>query len=202
MSDNDVEKMNVEKAYDGFFRIDKYTLRHRESTGEMSSPRTWEVLERGDSAAILLHHVASDRVVLIKQFRAPAYARNPEDGWLTEVVAGIVKDEDGDPEACIRRETLEETGLEIVEIAPAGLIYPSPGGSSERIHLFYGTVEQDLDEGAKGLGTRNEDIWLVVLDADEFIRLADARTLHDAKTLALAYWFKNRRVYKLDGRQA
>ncbi len=85
---------------------------------------------------MLLYSEASREILLVEQFRYPAFAgirRNGlnESGWLLEIVAGI-KDDEG-PEVA-RREIFEETGLSLIRpLEYLITFYVSPGGSSDRI---------------------------------------------------------------------
>ena len=81
------------------FQIDEATLRHERFRGGMSEEMTRVNFERGDGVAVLPYARETDEVVLIEQFRYPAWASQSEPdsaerGWLLETIAGI-KDADG-----------------------------------------------------------------------------------------------------------
>ncbi|HEV8410880.1 MAG TPA: NUDIX hydrolase [Gemmatimonadaceae bacterium] len=97
------------------------------------------------------------QVLLIKQYR---YATG---GTLYEIPAGRL-DPGEQPEACARRELLEETGCTAESIVPLTSMYTTPGFTDERIHLFLAT---GLTRGE----TRRE--------ADEFIEI-ETVTMSDA----------------------
>ena len=63
------------REHDGWFKLDHYVLRHEGFNGTMSKPLSRLVFERGDSAAVLLYDSKRDTVVLVEQFRFPAYLR-------------------------------------------------------------------------------------------------------------------------------
>ena len=88
---NDVEILERRTTCQGYFRIDRYELRHRLFGGGWSAPVAREVFERGHSVAILPYDPAADAVVLIEQFRAGALAANVGP-WLIECPAGIIGD--------------------------------------------------------------------------------------------------------------
>ena len=168
------------------FRIDEVQLQHERFDGSMSEPITRLVLNRGDSVAVLLHDPARRVVLLCEQFRLPTSEHGP--GWLLEIPAGIL--ESGEDAAdCARREALEETGYAIDTLQRIGSVYPSPGGSSERIHIFHGAIA-GRDDAAEFAGVREEgeDIRVVRLPVDE--ALAQARQGHilDAKTFIALQW--------------
>ena len=114
MTRDDVELLSHDLLYQGFFRYERYLLRHRLHGGGWSGSMSRELFERGQAAAVLLYDPTRDAVVLIEQFRVGAYAagRGP---WLTEIVAGSVNPgETG--EDTVRREAREEAGLEIAAL--------------------------------------------------------------------------------------
>jgi ADP-ribose pyrophosphatase len=150
-----------------------------------------EVFERGDSAAALVHDVERDTIVLAEQFRVATFARGP--GYIQELPAGSL--EPGETaEACIRRELLEETGYRAGELEVIATYYPSPGASSERVHLFYAPVRPaDLvDPAAAGLASEQEDILRVETPREAFLRAAELGRLADGKALLAALWLANR----------
>jgi ADP-ribose pyrophosphatase len=87
---------------------------------------------------------------------------------MAETVAGVL--EPGEtPEAAVRRETLEETGYEIASLEPIATFYLSPGGSSERILLYYAEVltSGKVDAGG-GVPGENEDVKTVEYSPEEW----------------------------------
>src|SRR3954469_22777350 len=95
MDDGRIEIAERHTGYAGFFRIDRYRLRHRLHDGAWSRTLDREVIERGSAAAALLYDPDRDAVVLVEQFRLPAHLAG-FGAWQLEVVAGIVG-EGGDP---------------------------------------------------------------------------------------------------------
>ena len=71
-------------------------------------------------------------VLLIRQYR---YAAR---GVIWEIPAGVLEPGE-EPEACARRELLEETGASASEVRHLTTIYTTPGFTDERIHLFLAT---------------------------------------------------------------
>src|ERR1700737_642062 len=85
-----IEILECQTVYRGFFRVDRYRLRHRLFSGGSSVELSREVLERGNAAAVLLYDPERDAVVLVEQFRLAAHlAGFPP--WQIEIVAGIVE---------------------------------------------------------------------------------------------------------------
>lgn len=70
-----------------------------------------EVYDRGNGATILLYNREKQSVVLIRQFRIATWVNGNADGRLIETCAGLLDDDE--PEVCIRKEAIEETGFEV-----------------------------------------------------------------------------------------
>jgi ADP-ribose pyrophosphatase len=179
------------RVYDDIFKIEEVHLRYELFDGSMSPTVRRINFERGDSVAALLYKPDTERILLINQFKYPAYEKGP--GWITETMAGIVGDED--PESAARREIMEEAGYRVRNLEHISTFYASPGGSSERVILYYAeVVESDKVGSGGGLETENEDIAaieLTVTDAMEQIRTGE---IVDAKTIIAIYWLKNRLI--------
>jgi ADP-ribose pyrophosphatase len=172
-----VQIVHRERLVDDFFRLDAVDYRFERFDGTLSDPVRRLVLERGDSVAALL--LDGDRVLLAEQFRIATQAHGP--GWLTELVAGMVR-EGETPEVALRREALEEAGCELGDLKPLGCVYLSPGGSSERVHLFVAPVRRRCGAGG-GVAAEGEDIRLVALTRGELQALLRSGGIVDAKTL-------------------
>ena len=113
-----VEILDRAREYDGYFKLDRVTLRYEKYDGAMSETISRLVFERGDAVGVLLYDRQRDSVLLIEQFRLPAYLRGGE-GWLLEIVAGIV--DPGKTEVEIaHQELLEEAGLQVEHLTPWG----------------------------------------------------------------------------------
>ena len=72
-------------CHDGFFRLERYRLRHELFAGGWSGELVRELLERGHAVAVLLYDPIRDQVVLVEQFRIGALASG-EHPWMLEVV--------------------------------------------------------------------------------------------------------------------
>jgi ADP-ribose pyrophosphatase len=124
----------TKRVFDKFFKIDESIISYDRYDGRGRFEKVKRlVFERGDSAAILLRNPQTDEVMLVEQLRFPTFKKGP--GIVKEVVAGII-DANETPDACARRETLEETGFVVSNLEAIHTFYVSPGGSSERIILF------------------------------------------------------------------
>lgn len=117
------------------FSLDLYRFRHRLFNGGMSGEITREIFERGHAAVLLPFDPVRDEVVLVEQIRIAAYDTS-ESPWLLEMVAGMI--EAGETvEDVARREALEEAGLEVGRTKPILSYLASPGGTSERLSIWW-----------------------------------------------------------------
>jgi ADP-ribose pyrophosphatase len=168
------------------FRIEEVRLRFERFDGSMSEEITRFALDRRDSVAVLLHDRDRGQVLLTEQFRYPTYEHGP--GWLLELPAGTM-DAGEDAESCARRETMEETGYLVRDLHRIASPYLSPGGSSERVHLFQAEVKLGDRVGAGGgVAGEGEDIRLVTLPVEEALECARDGRIEDAKTLIALQW--------------
>lgn len=187
--DHRIEILQRKTVFNRFvFRIDELQLRHELYDGSMGAQITRLVLERGDSVAVLPHDPDAGVVLLCEQFRVPTVAQGP--GWLAEIPAGVLEEGESS-ETCARRETLEETGHEIEALTRIATVYPSPGGSSERIHVFYGQIALRPDApDTAGVANEGEDIRILRLAVDDALAKVRAGELQDAKTVIALQWLE------------
>jgi ADP-ribose pyrophosphatase len=74
--------LNRDRAYDGFFKIDRYRLR-QEADG-VSFDLTRELFERGHAAALLPYDPVLDAVLVVEEFRIGNMAAGlPEGQWFS-----------------------------------------------------------------------------------------------------------------------
>lgn len=186
MGGDDVELIDRETVYRGYFRMDKLTLRHRLFNGGFSAAYTRELFERGHAAALLPYDPERDEVVLIEQFRVGALEA-PGSPWLMEVVAGIIEPGE-DAEAVARREAVEEAGLEVDDIELISEYLPSPGGCSELISLYVGRVDAASANRFAGLAHEHEDIRVHRLTTDEALALLEGGRINNAAAIIALQW--------------
>ena len=175
-------------AFQGFFKLNTYTFTHSLYGGGTSEPVEREVLERGHAAAVLPYDAATDSVLLIEQFRAGAL-ENPAGPWLLEFVAGIVEpDENG--EDVVRREAVEEAGIELDDVHYLTTFYPTPGGCSETIAAYWASADLTGAGGVFGLESEGEDIFAKVYTFDQAIEMMESGLINNAATIILLLWFQ------------
>jgi ADP-ribose pyrophosphatase len=130
-------------------------------------------------------------ILLTRQFRYPTMEKGP--GYLLELPAGTVED-DEDPVAALRRELIEELGYEADRVEPIATFYVSPGGSSERILLYFTEVGAGGRVGdGGGLPSEGEAIEIVAVSVDDLLAMVADGTIADAKTIIGAFWLQRRR---------
>lgn len=176
---------DVEVLSNDWYVLRATTFDRRGSDGTWRTERR-ETYDRGDGATILLYDTDRRTVLLTRQFRFPVYVNGHPDGMLLETAAGLL-DED-DPVAAIRRETVEETGVEIGPVQHVFDVFMSPGSVTERLHFFAAPYRSDDIAGTQhGVASEGEDIEIVELDIDR-ARAAVGTEIVDAKTIMLVQW--------------
>jgi len=180
------EIIDKELVYPGFFRMEKYRLRHTLFAGGWSDEICRELFMRGSCVAVLLYDPDNDKVVLIEQIRAGALLI-PERAWLVEIVAGAIEEGETAEEVAYR-ESMEEAGCEIQDLMVINEFYTTPGCSSERITLFCGKVDSTQVGGIYGLDHEDEDILVTVVDFDEAYRMIENGTIESAIPIIAIQW--------------
>jgi ADP-ribose pyrophosphatase len=186
MNHTDIELIERRVAYQGYFRIEAYRLRHRLFAGGWSHELSRELFDRGRVAGVLLYDPDRDAVILVEQFRIGALAsgRPP---WVVEIVAGII--EAGEEAADVaRRETHEEAGCVIGELIPLYDYLVSPGCTSERVALFCGRVDSANIGGIHGSVQEHEDIRVSVVGVDDALRALDDGRIANSLTIIALQW--------------
>ncbi len=173
--------------HDGWSRLKSVTLslaRDGHAVAEVQR----EVIDHGHGAAVLPYDAERGVVLLVRQWRAAAFVA----GWehpLLEACAG--KLEGDEPEACIRREAVEELGYRLDRIEPVGFFFSTPAVDQEKIHTFIApfTPVDRVAEGG-GLAEEGEDIEVVEMAFDEAYALIASGGIVDAKTIILLQHLK------------
>lgn len=174
------------------FRVIEARLRHERYDGSMSPEMTRLSLERGDAVAALIYNPVADTIILIEQFRFPTHEKG--DAWLLELPAGIMEKGEN-PAETMRREIREETGYEVANLKQIFSFFLSPGGSSERIFLFFAKIDPTQAHGkGGGLRRENEDIKTLQVTLDDALKMLDEAKIHDAKTIIALQWLRQNRA--------
>ena len=141
-----------------------------------------EVYDRGNGATVLLYNSQKKSVVLVRQFRVATWVNGNADGMLIEACAGLLDDDD--PETCIRKEAIEETGYQVSHVRKVFQLYMSPGGVTEIIHFFIAQYDDRLRDNAGG-GVDDEDIDVLELPFSQALEKVRSGEICDGKTLIL-----------------
>lgn len=142
-----------------------------------------ETYDRGNGATLLPYNLAQRSVVLVRQFRYPAYV-NGYDDLLIEAAAGLL--DDLSPEERIRAEAEEETGYRLGDIRKVFEAFMSPGAVTEKLHFFVAEYQPDMRVGSGGgIPDEGEEIEVLELPIDEALAMIGDRRIVDAKTIML-----------------
>lgn len=184
----DVEILERETPFQGFFRVDRLTLRHRLYDGGWGAPVTREVFMRPRAVAVLPYDPARGEILLVEQFRVGALEGERGTPWCLELIAGLA-DQPGEPEdQLVRREAMEEAGITLGQMAPVADYMPSPGGSNERLKVFVGYADLSGAGGVHGCPEEGEDIRVVVQPVDAIEELLRGARVDNAASLIALQW--------------
>jgi len=148
--------------------LNLYTRRETLPTGYVAD---LEVVEH-PGAVLIIPFLDRERIILIRQYRPVIRS------YIWELPAGTL-DKGEKPPACARRELVEEIGYRASSWSRLGYIYPAPGYTTEKIHIF----------SAKGLlkvpSRREEDevIEPRIFTRREIAGLMKSGRIVDAKTV-------------------
>lgn len=138
-------------------------------------------LENGEKAfrEVVHHHGGvcivpineNDEILFVKQFRYPFK------DILLEIPAGKLE-KDEDHYECGKRELLEETGATASEFTYIGVMYPTTGYVTEKIHMYYAKgitfTQQKLDD--------DEFLDIVKIPFDKAVEMIMSNEIPDAKS--------------------
>ena len=180
------EILDKEILYNGFFRMEKYRLKHTLYAGGWSAEISRELFVRGSAVAVLLYDPQTDQVVLIEQFRAGAIIQ-PDRTWLVEIVAGGIEEGETAIEVAYR-ESMEEAGCDIQELIVINEFYTTPGGCSERITLFCGKIDSSQVGGIHGLDHEDEDILVRAVNFKDAYLMLENNEIESAIPIIALQW--------------
>jgi nudix-type nucleoside diphosphatase (YffH/AdpP family) len=173
---------NVRLLSDNHYTLKTTTFEWRRANGKWQT-QARESYDRGDGATLLPYNVARRSVILVRQFRYPAYV-NGYDDLLIEAPAGLLDNET--PEIRIRAEVEEETGYRLGEVRKIFEAFMSPGAVTEKLHFFVAEYESDMRIGSGGgLASEGEDIEVLELPVDQALAMIGDGRIADAKTIML-----------------
>ena len=181
------EIKNEKVAYSGFLKVLKADVSHESFYEKTKITASRECLERGDSVAVILYETDTDSFLFTRQFRYPSARRDCP--WMLELVAGSI--DDGETAiASAKREVLEEIGYQINDLEKIITYFPSPGGCSEQITIFYIQVDssqQITKEGGKA--SEKEDIELVRIEKQTAKKMLLEGAFNNSISIIALQWY-------------
>ena len=171
---------------ENYFVLRNVTYDLTRSNGEVIRHKR-EVYDRGNGATILLYNREKKSVVLIRQFRIATFVNGNQDGRLIEACAGLLDDDE--PEVCIRKEAIEETGYAVGEVRKVFELYMSPGGVTEIVHFFIAEYS-DAQRANAGGGVEDEDIEVLEIPFTEALAMVKRGEIRDGKTVILLQYLQ------------
>ena len=140
---------------------------------------TFEMISH-PGAALIVPIISKDKILMLRQLRPVL------NSYIYELPAGTLNKGES-PISCARREIIEETGYSAGKLTRLGSIYPVPGYSTEKIHIFKaeglvsGILKPEKDEVIKTLIVTRKKMKDLIRRG----RIVDAKTICG---LALAGW--------------
>jgi len=182
MPEDRIRIHKVETLSDDWFVLKKTTFDYRRSDGTWQR-QSRETYDRGHGATILLYNPERRTVVLVRQFRFPAYVEG-HPGFLIEAPAGLL--DQATPEVRIKAEVEEETGYRIGEVHKVFEAFMSPGSVTERLHFFVAEYDPASHPGVGGgVAEEGEDIEVLELTMEQAMAMMASGEIADGKTIML-----------------
>jgi nudix-type nucleoside diphosphatase (YffH/AdpP family) len=182
MTEPTLRILKVEVLSDDWATLKKTTLEYLRRDGTWST-QVRQTFDRGDGAAVLPYDAGRGTVLLVRQFRYPAYVHGHHE-LLIEVCAGVLDSDD--PETCARKEAEEELGYRLGELTRVFDCFMSPGAVTERLSLFTAPYRpEDRFSDGGGHASEGEDIEVLEMTLDQALAMAAAGEIIDAKTVML-----------------
>ena len=177
----------VEPLSHRWAKLDRYTIRYTRSDGR-EDVLAREVHDHGHGATVLPYDARRGTVLLVRQFRLPAYLHD-HDGFIIETCAGLLDGDD--PAQCAKREAEEELGFRLANLRFMTTVYMTPGAVTERLSLFIA----DYDHAARisaggGEAHEGEDIEVLEMPFDDMRRMVQDGHIVDAKTVMLSLFLE------------
>ena len=160
----------VETKFISLYNVKYLNKSNKEKNWTVASRKSKEVLEgiyldnkkdKVDAVIICAYHKASEKLVIIKEFRVPI------NKYIYELPAGLIDSDDKNFESAVKRELKEETGLDVIEIKKdlsCNQVYLSPGMTDESAAFVYciceGKISSEFLED-------DEDIEAILVSQEE-----------------------------------
>ncbi len=152
--------------------------------------KSWEAVLSHDSVAILIWHKEKESFILVKQLRVTVLNKNPDNGYMYELCAGIV-DKNCSNIQIAKEEILEECGYDVPldEIRKISSFHTSVGISGTYQTLYYAEVDESM-KVSEGGGIDDEDIEVIYLPLKDTKKFMFDESYQKTTGVSLAfYWF-------------
>jgi len=186
-SNEDAKILNEETIFKGFFQMKRIQVQHKLFDGTWSRVLSREMFERGHAVAVLPYDPNTQEFVLIEQFRLGAMATS-DSPWLFEVIAGMIEPNE-DPDEVCHRESFEEAGITLTGLQKVLTYLSSPGGTTERLHIYTAKTDATLARGVHGLASESEDIMVHRVKESEAREWLDNGKIDNAAAIIALQWF-------------
>jgi len=177
-----VRVQSVQVLSDDWYVLKKTTFDFLRSDGSWQR-QSRETYDRGNGATILLYNLERKTVILVRQFRYPAFVN----GWndlLIEAPAGLL--DEASPEERIKSEVEEETGYRVSQVRKIFEAYMSPGSVTEKLYFFVAEYDADskVSDGG-GVEHEGEDIDALEINIEAALEKINSGEIVDGKTIML-----------------
>ncbi len=190
--DADVVVHRHKRPYINYFGFDEVDLQYLQHDGSFSPIINRGAVRTGQAACVLPYDPKLDAVLLIEQFRAPPFLLGDRAPWIKETVAGMIEPGETAEDAA-HRETMEEAGLTLSALLPAGQAYSSTGASTEYVHLFVGLADLSAVPDHGGVASEGENIKSDVIDYPTFFHMLETDQFRALPLVTLANWLARHR---------
>jgi nudix-type nucleoside diphosphatase (YffH/AdpP family) len=183
-----VQIEKVEPLSHNWVKLDRYTIRYRRYDGT-EDRLVREVHDHGHGATVLPYDRARGTVLLVRQFRLPAYLTDGSGGFIIETCAGLLDGDD--PAVCANREAEEELGVRLSNLRHMTTAYATPGCVTERIALFLADYSHEARiDGGGGHAHEGEDIEVLEIPFEEMRRMVKDGRIADSKSVMLSLFLE------------
>ena len=177
------------RVFEGFHTLDIVKAEPRSLKFEGFAPEMErEIFSCGGYAMVVLYVPETDEILLNEQFRLGAFIADPDNAFLLECAAGMLDDGESAADAA-RRETLEETGCEVLDLISVGSFFTSPGCIDELAHVFVGRIDKADTTCVFGVEEEGEEIRTHLLPADKVFEMLDAGLIRNGASALGLHWF-------------
>ncbi|MBT8460324.1 MAG: NUDIX domain-containing protein [Boseongicola sp.] len=176
-----------------FFDVIEERLQFQTFAGARSAEVQRISLIGGDAVTVLPYDPASDKVLVIRQFRHGAYSRGDHNPWCVEPAAGRI-DPFETPEDAALRELREETGVTARNLHRIASYYPTPAAVSEHLTSYVATCDLTGRDGhIGGLAGENEDIMSHVISFKLLMEMVHSGAANTGPLVMSALWLQAER---------